>query len=329
MNRAAATSPVGAAIQPGARCPPELTGDAAIAHLSSQQHGVVSLDQLRASGLSRSAVGHRVRQHRLHRLHRRAYAVGHRAVGPHGRVLAAVFALGPGALASHRSAARLLEIAPAGAPSDIGLAPVDVTVVGGRSPAHRDGIRGHTMAGLDPRDLRWVGPIPVTSAARTVLDVTAEEGARAGERMLAEALRHRKATEAEVRSIVTRSFGHHGIGIVAALLDHGPAFDRSVAERMFLELVRRAGLPEPRTNVWGSGFEVDAFWPDFGVVAEFDSFTFHGDVLAFTKDRRKSAALEAAGYDVVPVIWADLHAHPEVVVATVSSVLAIARVRRR
>jgi very-short-patch-repair endonuclease len=162
-----------------------------------------------------------------------------------------------------------------------------------------------------------------------VLDVAAEEGPRTGERMLAEALRRRRATEAEVRSVVSRSFGHRGIGVVGRLIDHGAAFDRSVAERLLLELVRRAGLPEPRTNAKVGRFEVDVLWPAFDVVVEFDSFTFHGDVVAFRRDRRKTAALEAAGYVVVPVIWDDLVHRPEVVVAAMSSVLAIAGTRRR
>jgi very-short-patch-repair endonuclease len=206
---------------------------------------------------------------------------------------------------------------------------VDVTAIGRRLPRHRDGLRCHETRVLDGRDLRWVGPIPTTSAARTALDLAGTDGPRTAERVLAQALRSRLTTEAEVRSLITRARGHHGVGIVARLIDTGPAFDRSEAERLLLELIRRSGLPEPRTNVRVGGYEVDALWDDLDVVVEFDSLTFHGDVLAFRRDRRKSRRLQAAGYDVVPVVWSDLQDAPELVVADISAVLAVARVRNR
>jgi len=313
----------------GVRLPPGIEGDRAVAWIASRQHGVVSGEQLARCGLTRSAVAHRVRHGRLHRLHRGAFAVGHGAVGPEGRVLAAVLAAGDGAVASHRSAGRLQAILPAGSSPTSGLEPVDVLLTTGGSVRSRPGVRCHATRRWDGRDLRWVGPVPVTSAARTVLDAAGLEGVRVAERMLAEALRARRTTETEVRSLVSRSAGHHGAGIVASLIDAGPAFDRSVAERLLLELVRRAGLPGPWTNARAGGFEVDALWEDVGVVVEFDSFTFHGDVIAFRTDRRKVARLKAAGCDVVPVIWTDLRTAPELVAATIAAVLAVARERRR
>lgn len=290
---------------------------------------MVSYAQLVACGLSATVIAHRVDHGRLHRLHRGVYAVGHDGLDDCGRIFAAVLAVGSGAVASHESAARLQSILPAGTRVDRGVGPVEVTTVAGRRGRSRSGIRVHAIGTWDARDLRWVGPVPVTSAARTVLDLAVRSGRDPAERMLAEALRGRLTDEREIRSLVTRSSGHHGVGVVASLIEAGPAFDRSVAERLFLELVRRSGLPEPQTNVWAGGFEVDALWEDLDVVAEFDSSTFHGDRVAFRKDRRKSARLQAAGYDVVPVIWADLLDSPELVAATVASVLAVARIRRR
>lgn len=326
---ASALSPTGRPAVPtaGLRAPAGLTGDLAVTWVASRQHGVVAGEQLVGCGLSASAIKHRVHRGRLIRLHRGVFAVGHDAISPQGRILAAVLAAGPGALASHMSAAVLHRITPAGGPRDVGLRPVDVTITGGRSPRHRDGLRRHVTGALDPRDLRWVGPIPTTSPARTALDVAAWAGERAGERVLAGALQQRISSLSEVRSLLSRSYGHHGVGALSRIVDLGPRFDHSVAERLLLELVRRARLLEPRTNVRVVGFEVDALWSGLRVVAEFDSVEFHGDLLAFRRDRRKSAALQAAGYDVVPVVWTDLVDAPESVAATIASVLAVARVR--
>jgi very-short-patch-repair endonuclease len=241
--------------------------------------------------------------------------------------MAAVLAMGPGARVSHLSAGRLLEILPAGSSPDLGAAQIDVTVAGTRTVRDRRGVQRHRSRSDDARDLRWVGALPVTSAARTVLDVAGTGAARTAERMLASALRLRRTTEGEVKGLVARSGGHPGVGVIAALLRSGPAFDRSVAERLLLELIRRAGLPEPEMNARAGGFEVDGLWARQRCVVEFDSFTFHGDRMAFRRDRRKSARLQAAGYVVVPVVWEDLQETPEVIVATVAAVLAIAGTR--
>lgn len=55
----------------------------------------------------------------------------------------------------------------------------------------------------------------------------------------------------------------------------------------------------------------------------------HGDRAGFRADRRKIANLRALGCDVVPVVREDLTGSPEVVIAIVSAVLAVARERLR
>src|SRR4051812_12606706 len=64
--------------------------DRAVARLAAGQWGVLSLDELRACGLNKTAVGVRVRRGNLHPLYRGVYAVGHRNVTMEGRFLAAV-----------------------------------------------------------------------------------------------------------------------------------------------------------------------------------------------------------------------------------------------
>lgn len=82
----------------------------AIAALAGRQHGVVSSAQLRRIGLSESAISRRTRAGSLHRLHTGVYAVGHTALGPRARWMAAVLACGPAAALSHHAAGALWEI---------------------------------------------------------------------------------------------------------------------------------------------------------------------------------------------------------------------------
>src|ERR1700761_893540 len=83
------------------------TADRRIAAIAGRQHGVVTVEQLAEAGIDKDGVAWRVRTGRLHRLHRGVYAVGHRSLSWRGRWLAAVLAVGDGAVLSHSSAAAL------------------------------------------------------------------------------------------------------------------------------------------------------------------------------------------------------------------------------
>jgi hypothetical protein len=82
--------------------------DGKIAALAERQHGIVARAQLAVLGIGRRAIGHRLESGRLHILYRGVYSVGHRVVSREGRWMAAVLAIGPDAVLSHRSAAALL-----------------------------------------------------------------------------------------------------------------------------------------------------------------------------------------------------------------------------
>jgi predicted transcriptional regulator of viral defense system len=136
-----------------------------LARLAAGQHGVVSLDQLRTIGISADAARQRVRAGRPHRVHQAVYAVGHDRLSDEGRWMAAVLAYGDKTVLSHRSAAelwRMLNPRPGA---------VDVTVPGRSGRRERPGIRLHRTTTLtQPETTRRAG-IPVTSVARTLLDL--------------------------------------------------------------------------------------------------------------------------------------------------------------
>ncbi len=138
--------------------------DVRVAAKAGAEWGVLSLDELRACGLSRDAVAVRVARGSLHPLHRGVYAVGHRGLPLEGRFLAAVKACGPDAVLSHFSAAALL-----GFVSWDGRHP-EVTVLREGTRVHR-GIRVHRTRVLDPPDVARYRGIAITSPARTLVDL--------------------------------------------------------------------------------------------------------------------------------------------------------------
>src|SRR5438132_7447563 len=81
--------------------------DGLIAKLAEAQHGVVARRQLLEIGVTPKAIRVRIERERLHRLYLGVYAVGHRSLAQRGRWMAAVLAMGEGAVLSHRSAAAL------------------------------------------------------------------------------------------------------------------------------------------------------------------------------------------------------------------------------
>ena len=69
----------------------------------------------------------------------------------------------------------------------------------------------------------------------------------------------------------------------------------SELERRFIPIARRAGLREPFTGAIVSGFKVDFYWPDLGLVVETDGLRYHRTPAAQARDRLRDQAHAAAG----------------------------------
>jgi hypothetical protein len=294
--------------------------DAAIAELAERQHGVVARWQLLGLGLGRGAIARRVEMKRLHLIHRGVYAVGHRRISRMGWWMAAVLACGPDAVLSHRSAAVLWGI--------LEGSPASVDVTAPRELAGRAGIRVHTAALADDERTVEAG-IPVTTVARTLLDLAAvlqlHELNRALER--AEALRLSDPTP--LVALVTRHRRRRGTARLKKALEQGPlrpAVTKSELERRFLTFLEQAGLPRPQTNVWleiaGDWIEVDCAWPEQRVIVELDSRAYHQTGAAFERDRRRDRRLLAAGWRVARVTDKAMEDEPTALRAELAALVA-------
>ena len=135
--------------------------DAAISALAERQYGVVARAQLRSLGVADDVIDHRIAMRRLHVLHRGVFAVGHNVLTRDGVWLAAVFAAGPDAVLSHRSAAALWEIR--------GDRRRHVDVIASRR-VRRPHIAARQVL-LPPDEVTTHHDIPVTTVARTLFDL--------------------------------------------------------------------------------------------------------------------------------------------------------------
>jgi len=296
-------------------------GDRGIAVVAQAQRGAVSRAQLTALGLGRGAIAHRLRQGRLHPVHRGVYLVGHRVAPPLGREFAALLAVGGGAVVSHRSAARLWSMLRE--PPGEGEPEIELTVLGGRGESRR-GVRVHRAGRPADGDVVVRNGLPVTVPARTLLDLAAVARGRELEWAFEEAVRTGLTSPGELARALDRLPRRRGAPALRALLrrDEAPALTRSEAEARLRDLIRAAGLPAPLANVRLAGHEVDALWRDRRLVVEVDGFAYHSSRAAFERDRARDAALQAAGYRVIRVTWRQLAEERERLAAQLAQALA-------
>jgi elongation factor P len=286
---------------------PDTRPDVRVAWAAADQWGVLSLDELFTCGLSRDAVSDRALNGRLHPLHRGVYAVGHPSVPLEGRFLAAVKACGPGALLSHHSAAALwgfvqwAERFP------------EVTVIGTAPHAH-PGLRIHRTTRLDLDDRTRHRGIPVTSPARTLLDLAATLDPRPLRSATRRAQSLQRVNLRQLADVLARHPRRRGSARLARVIATGPAPTRSELEDVVLDLILRGGHVHPDVNVpyfvEGRRTVPDFRWPEHRLVLEADSTTWHDNPLAREDDAERQALLEAHGERVLRVTWAQAIASP-------------------
>jgi very-short-patch-repair endonuclease len=252
------------------------------------------------AGLSKRAIERRIEAGWLVSLHDGVYAVGHTALTDHSHLLAAVYACGPDALASHRAAGRLWNIMR-------GTQPIEVTAPRSREPKRTFLV--HRSRCIHEEDRATVDAIPVTTLARTLVDLADV----LPEKRLADAVHEaevqRRFDLKRVERVLARLPGRKGRHklrrVLIAYRDVQP-FTRNRAERLVLAICEEHGLPTPQVNKWVNEFEVDFHWPESGLVLEFDGGAVHRTTRAFHEDRRRDRALAARGIHVVRATGPDL-----------------------
>ena len=294
--------------------------DAAIAALAGRQHGLVTRRQLVELGLGRRAIGHRLEQGRLHPVHRGVYAVGHRVLSRNGVWLAAIMATGNGAVLSHRSAAALLGI------RDTRRRDIDVTHE--RRHRHRAGFEFH-QAALPPDEITTKDGIPVTTPARTLLDLAQVLTAQRLERAATEAEIRRLTSPTSLEALAARYPGRPGTPTIMQLLTNntiGTAITKSDLEDRFLALLDAEGLPRPIVNhtidrPQPHDPQVDFLRPHPRVGVETDGYATHGTRHAFEQDRARDRALQVAGYKVLRITDRQLEQQPNAIARELRSTL--------
>jgi hypothetical protein len=159
--------------------------------------------------------------------------------------------------------------------------------------------------------------VPVTTAARTVIDI-ARAGAFADGVVVADsALYERRASRTDLRRVLARCEGWRGIGQARRVVDFASSLAESPLESCARVTFHERGLPPPELQVPIIGEDghfiarVDFCWRRRWTVAEADGLLKYQGRDDAIKELRRDRLLREAGYEVVHFTWRELFGEPE------------------
>jgi hypothetical protein len=289
---------------------------------------VFSRAQLAQAGITEAKLKTLVGRGALLRLDRGVYVVAagaeRLASVPGGssalRVAAAVAGMGPQAVGSHSTAAAVHEL---DLLRRVGGDLVAVTRPPG-APGRRTGRPGIKLhiAALPPEHRTVRLGAPVTSVARTVVDLARTTSFREGVVVADSALRGRQVTKTDLRAVVEACDHWPGITRARQVVEFADARSESALESISRVVFAQGGLPPPELQVWVGAdgrviARVDFLWRKYATIAEADGAIKYADPERAKLQLQRDAELREAGFEVVHFTWQDLHINPAQVLRSI------------
>jgi len=272
--------------------------------MAELQYGLITRAQALTLGVSDSAISRRVRAGRWVPVHVGVFRIAGAPVTRSQRMLAAT--LWTSGLVSHASGCELLRL------GRLRTDELELTVPY-QSNIRTDAFIVHRSKMLPDIDRRCVDNIPCTSATRTLIDsaphLDDEEFESAFE--TARRMGLTTITLMERRAVELCGRGRPGSDRVRRVL--AAATSRPLESRLEVKtarLIRRSGLPDPVRQFVLGKYRLDFAWPPRRFALECDGFEHHGARLAWKRDRRRVAAIEAMRWRTMHVTWDDVTERP-------------------
>jgi very-short-patch-repair endonuclease len=243
------------------------------------------------------------------------YRVGHRAPSVPATYLAAVFAAGQGAVLCGLAAAYLWGLIRGKPPQ------ADVLAT---SKRHVQGVKTRRSRQLHPAEVTSFNAIPVTTVARTLVDLAAELNEDELARACHEAGVRYRTTPSDVEAVLARRPNAVGARRLRSVIHGDVHVTLSALERRFLDELRRDGLDLPITNRPAGGRRVDCRWPDHRLTVELDGYRFHNSRHSWERDRRREREARARGDDFRRYTYADVFENPAPMLQEIRATLTAA-----
>ncbi len=293
---------------------------------SSRFGGVVTASELAGAGVSPSQIRRLVRQGVLLRVGFGIYApsgaVADLARDPVGeqalRLASALAVMAPDCVGSHHSAAIIHRLDMLGRhPPAVALTrPPGAT----GSKTARPGIDLHTAA-VPAGHVILQGDLPLTSAARTVVDLARRSSFRAGVVVADSALHRKRTSRAELQAVLADCGRWPGIARARQVVEFSDARSESVFESISRVVFRDHGLPSPDLQVWvgdddGVIGRVDFLWQAHRTIGEADGLIKYATPAQALAQLQRDARLRQARYEVVHFTWDEIIHAPAQVAAS-------------
>jgi very-short-patch-repair endonuclease len=244
---------------------------------------------------------------------RGVYRVGHRAPSLEARYLASVRACGDGAVLSGRSAAHLLGLTRGTPPDPEVSCPTERRV---------KGVNTRRCRRIDARETTLWHGIPVTTPARTLVDLAAVLDEAELARACHEAGVRYRTTPMQIEAVLAPLPNAPGAGRLRRVLRGDAPVTLSKLEQEFLSLLREADLPTPQTNRSAGSHRVDCRWPNSKLTVELDSYRYHHSRHAFEQDRRRDREARARGDEIRRYTYGDVYESPQLMMVELHELLA-------
>lgn len=296
----------------------------ALYDLARRHAGVVTRADACSVGLSPSAFHRRVRRERWRVVFKGAWLVPGVEMTADARRWAAVLTSGVGAALSHGTAAVLLKLH-----RPIEPGPIHVVRRYGKRADGRAGLVRHRSRAFDERDRTTAEGLPVTTAARTIMDLADRMRVWELEAML---LTARQRGLLDVNDVVEQHERRRGLRGSGRFLAAGRLLAEDGADSILERRARRvlvdAGLrpssaPHPIACHDGRVRHVDIAFPDDRFGIECDGFASHdpGNDQVFERDRQRWRRMQEAGWRLTWLTWRRLHRDPGSLVDEVTRAL--------
>ncbi|MGY4712334.1 hypothetical protein ACXDF8_22700 [Mycolicibacterium sp. CBM1] len=175
--------------------------------------------------------------------------------------------------------------------------------------------------------VQWVASRPATSPAWTAVEVARQLSRPRALATLDAALRSGWCTRSDLEQALHAQRGRRGIAAVRDLLAHADARSESAMESEARLIMIDHRLPPPELQftiraATGQRWRVDFAWPHARVAAEYDSIEWHAGRAEMLRDKARFAAVQEAGWTVVPIVVHDIRRQPERLAQRIASHLA-------
>ncbi|MDQ4130130.1 MAG: endonuclease domain-containing protein, partial [Actinomycetota bacterium] len=179
---------------------------------------------------------------------------------------------------------------------------IDVTVPSRSGRRGRPRIRVHRSATLTRDQCTVHKGIPVTTVARTLVDLADRYDRRTAERAVDQAEVLERFDLRATEEAIAANNGRRGAAAMRRLMDEyrtGAGLTESELEDEFLRLCDRFGIRRPEVQPQIGRDRPDFLWREVGLVVETDSWRWHGGRARWEADQRKALRLQGRGLTVV------------------------------